>query len=213
MSIISLAQAILYGSIISFAGTLPPGNINVWVMNVAATINFRKALQFAIGVSVVEVIYLMITLLLLKGITANPALTFWFRIITAVFLLILSLQALRSFSRDSKPVAATSPRKFSTQNQFITGIFLSAINPLQILFWTGWIAWMAASGILKSNNSWYYLFSIGSGIGTIGALLLYTFVGFRMSGYFSKNGKKISLFMSAFFLLLALMQIRQLIIR
>jgi threonine/homoserine/homoserine lactone efflux protein len=213
MSILSLAQAILYGSVISFAGTLPPGNINVWVMNVAATVNIRKALQFAIGVSVVEVIYLILTLLLLRGVTANPALTFWFRVITAVFLLILSLQALRSYSKNVKPIAAATPQKISTQNQFLTGVLLSAMNPLQILFWTGWIAWMVASGILKSNTSWYYLFSIGSGIGTLCALLLYTFVGFRMSGYFSKNGKNISLFMSAFFLLLALMQIRQLIIR
>ena len=56
---------------ISFLGALPLGSLNVSAMQVAVTENIKKAIQFSLGVALVEIIYVRLSLTAINWILAN----------------------------------------------------------------------------------------------------------------------------------------------
>ena len=72
------------GLFISFLGTLPLGTMNIAAMQISVSDGLRPAMKFAIGVLLVEIVYVRISLVAMNWIRKNQRL---FRILEWVTLL------------------------------------------------------------------------------------------------------------------------------
>ncbi len=62
-------------------------------------------------------------------------------------------------------------------HRFLLGIMLSAISPMQIPFWFGWSTVLFAKKVLQPKNSYYNLFIVGIGLGTLLGNCVFIFGG------------------------------------
>ena len=95
----SLLAIFFTGMLISFLGSLPLGSLNVSAMQVAITENTRNAIQFSLGVALVEILYVRLSLQGIDWVLANQQL---FYILEWVTVFIFILMAASSFWVASK---------------------------------------------------------------------------------------------------------------
>ncbi len=190
------------GLMISLSGSLPLGNLNVTAMHIAVANNTRKALIFAIGVTIVEMLYLGVALKSGSYLSSHQQLILYFRI--AAILLLLSM-AIASFLSAGKRAGKTKNPRLEI-NKFLLGLLMSLANPMPIPFWFGWIIYLIASSVLKSNLSEDILFITGAGVGTFIALSLFAYTGTRLSSFMKRHKKIVDIATASLFLMLALYQ-------
>jgi threonine/homoserine/homoserine lactone efflux protein len=62
-------------------------------------------------------------------------------------------------------------------HRFLLGVMLSAISPMQIPFWFGWSTILFTKNILLPKNSYYNLYIVGIGLGTLMGNCVFIFGG------------------------------------
>lgn len=201
MYIISL----LAGLLISFSGTLPLGNLNVAAMHIAAREGGRRAAWFSLGVSVIEMMYLGITLRAINWVLHNRE---FFSMLQWVAVLFLALLAIASFAGARKQEAkARNIIIDNSANRFLLGAGMGLINPVQFPFWAGWSAYAITQHWVMTTNTGYNLFTTGAGIGSMIALFIFIYAGKRFSGFMNSHQKQVQLGMGVLFTLMALYQL------
>jgi hypothetical protein len=85
--------------------------------------------------------------------------------------------AIGSFAAAMKPHAAKNVVLNNNINRYALGAMLSAINPVQIPFWFGWSTVLFTKNILAPKNSFYNLYIVGIGIGTLLGNFVFIFGG------------------------------------
>ena len=89
-------QAMLIGMAISFSGALPLGNLNITAMQISAHETVGRAILFACGATVVELVYLRITLAVIDNFSVQQSLFYAFRIVSVGVLLAMAWGSFRS---------------------------------------------------------------------------------------------------------------------
>lgn len=169
-----LIKIFFWGLIISFLGTLPLGTLNVAAMQISVQENIRNAIYFALGCLLVEMIYVRVSLVGINWVRKQKKLFRWMEWITLGIVVALAVGSL---------VAAMNPHQsknvilHNNINRFLLGVMLSAISPMQIPFWFGWSTVLFTKNILKPENSYYNLYIIGIGIGTLCGNFVFIFGG------------------------------------
>jgi len=87
-----------------------------------------------------------------------------FEWITTVLILLLSINSLIDAIKMEK-ISSIFPAE--ARNSFFSGMFLSALNPLHVIFWFGWSTILIERNILYTNQSNYNFYTTGIGFGTI----------------------------------------------
>ena len=144
----------LWGLMISFLGSLPLGTLNIAAFQIGLE-SIANAIYFSFGSLFVEMIYVRISLVGINWVSKQVKLMRVMQWIT--FAIILAL-AIGSFISASQPHSNNQ-----TQNEmlnlpihpFILGLFMSAINPVQIPFWFGWSTVLFSKKILEPKNNQY----------------------------------------------------------
>ena len=159
---------------VSFAGSLPPGTLNVSVAGLAANSSIVNATSFALGAVLIEVLLVRLALVALNKMKWYKKYAQRFRLFST-FLLVLfgcfSIAAgiqMRSFNV-SVPVVNNWP--------FMAGVVLSLFNPLHLPFWLGWSAVFKAKNLLKDDNGLYNIYVLAIGLGTMLAFASYALGG------------------------------------
>ena len=160
------------GLLISFIGTLPFGVLNLTAFRLAHQHGIQQAVLFGTGATLVEVIYIRLTLSGNAWIFRQP----WISKLTWVSIVVLACLTLSSFWNAVSPptVYATTD---STMSSLAQGFMLSAVNPLQIPFWLGWNSVMMSKAILHPDHRSDRLYLIGAVTGTWTGLLLFAVGG------------------------------------
>jgi threonine/homoserine/homoserine lactone efflux protein len=181
MSSYTYISALVAGLLVSLAGSLPLGNLNLSAMHISAQKGWKKAAGFSVGVVGVEVIYLALSFQIIVWIVSHHA---FLQTLQWGAVLILFLLAVSSF-RAAHSNAATNKNRMLDNDwpQWALGAAMSAVNPLQFTYWAGWILALSAQGILSLAPSTSALFVIGAGLGTLCALTVFIVVGNRFSGW------------------------------
>lgn len=156
------------GLFISFLGTLPLGTLNLLAARMAIEDGVGPAIWFSIGALLVEMIYVRLSLVAMDWIRRQEK---WIRVLEWVMIVVILLLAAGSFwsafhpyrgsFRGIAPGIGTAPIP-----RLLTGMFLSAVNPLQIPFWFGWSTLLSGKGILQSRRDQYNAYIAGIGLGT-----------------------------------------------
>jgi threonine/homoserine/homoserine lactone efflux protein len=207
----SLVKVFFTGMFISFLGSLPLGSLNVAAMQVAVEENVRNAVKFALGVALVEIIYVRISLKGMDWVVANQKLFHILEWATVVLFLVL---AVSSFLTARKTTAAKKNILLNNKmNRFWLGLTMSAINPVQIPFWFLWSTYLLSNKILLPSESQFNIYTAGIGIGTLMGFAVFIYGGRWMVQKLNAGKRTINLFVAVVFLVSAVIQLYRIMSR
>jgi threonine/homoserine/homoserine lactone efflux protein len=175
-------QAFLFGLVFSFMGSIPPGTLNICVLQLGIERRIGAALRFALAVSIVEYPYTWMGVQFEYWITTSPAVIENFQLMTAVVMLVMGVFSLWSVRK---------PTEFSKRfndSGFRRGIVLSILNPMAIPFWIGVTAYLKAQGWIDlSTTGLLHSYVLGTAVGAMVLLTLFTFLAGRLATYVQHN--------------------------
>ena len=169
-----LIKVFFWGMLVSFLGSLPLGTLNVAAMQISVQESAHNAILFALGSLTVEMIYVRISLVGINWVRKQKKLFRYMEWITVAIVLAL---AIGSFAAAMKTHPAKNVVLNNNINRYALGVMLSAINPVQIPFWFGWSTVLFTKNILAPKNSFYNLYIVGIGIGTLLGNFVFIFGG------------------------------------
>lgn len=193
---------------ISFLGSLPLGSLNIAAMQISITDGIRPAVLFSLGSLLAEVIYVRLSLVAMDWIRKQQVL---FKILEWVTLVIVTVLAVSSFYAAVTPNVQKNVILSHTLNRFWLGLFMSALNPVQIPFWFGWSTVLFTKKILLPKNSHYNSYILGIGLGTLFGNFVFIFGGKLIGDKLSGNQHIVNWALGGCFALTALIQLWKLI--
>jgi threonine/homoserine/homoserine lactone efflux protein len=167
-------QIFYWGMLISFLGSLPPGVMNIVATQISATQGTGEAMIYASGSMLAEVIIVRIALAGMGWLIRSQN---FFRVLEwmTAFLLVAFSIACFVTARSMQELPGILPELVLPP--FLTGLAISAFNPLHIPFWLGWSTVLMEKKILSPQPHLYNIYITGIGLGTIGGFALFIFGG------------------------------------
>ena len=177
-----IIQVFLAGLIFSFLGSIPPGTMNLAVLQLGLEQKIKTALRFSLAVAIIEYPYAWIAVEFEDWITSSPVIIENFQLITAIVMTVIGLFTIWS---------ARKPSDFSVkfnESGFRRGLVFSILNPMAIPFWIGITAYLKAQEWIDlSTAGLLHSYVFGTSVGVILLLILFTFLAKRLSGYVTNN--------------------------
>jgi threonine/homoserine/homoserine lactone efflux protein len=173
-----LLQVFLIGLVFSFIGSIPPGTLNLAVLQLGMEYKIKTALRFSLAVAIIEYPYAWIAVVFEDWVTSSPLIIENFQLITAVVMTVLGGFTLWS---------ARKPSEFSVrfnESGFRRGIVLSILNPMAIPFWIGITAFLKAQNWIDlSSQILIHSYVFGTSVGVMILLVLFTFLAKKLAPY------------------------------
>ena len=201
----SLLTIFFIGMLISFLGSLPLGSLNVSAMQIAITENIKKAIQFSLGVALVEILYVRLSLTGIDWVIAHQQLFYILEWITVFLFIILAISSF--WVARKKNTATKNILLNNTMNRFWLGFTMSAINPVQIPFWFIWSTYLFSNKILLPVPSYFNVYIAGIGTGTLTGLAIFIFAGRWLLAKLHASQRIINIIVGIVFIISAAIQL------
>jgi threonine/homoserine/homoserine lactone efflux protein len=177
-----IVQVFLIGFVFSFLGSIPPGTLNMMVLQLGLERKINVALRFALAVALVEYPYTWIAVTFEHIITSSPAIVHNLQLWGAIIMTAIGVISLWTVRK---------PSTFSVklqQSGFRRGIFLSILNPQAIPFWIALTAYLKLQGWIDISTTWrLHSYILGTSLGAFALLSLFTFMANRVASSFQDN--------------------------
>ncbi|SHL18911.1 LysE family transporter [Flavobacterium xanthum] len=197
---------IFIGFLVSFIGSIPLGYLNLIGFEIYVKLGFNSLFLFLAGVIFVELFVIYLSLLFAKQLVSNKKLMKIIDFCAIFFLLIL---AYSFFASANQPIEQQGiVEKYATYSPFLIGVFLSAINFLQVPFWTGWNLYLMNGNYISivNKDKVYYIAGtlVGTFMGMLGLILILNTLAQNTSSF---SMYVIPVVIPFFFVVLAVVQI------
>lgn len=177
-----IVQVFIMGLVFSFLGSIPPGTLNLMVLQLGLEKKTRVALRFALAVAIIEYPYTWIAVQFQYWITSSPMVIDNFQLITAIVMSLMGIFMVWSTRRPS-----VFSVRFS-ESGFRRGLVLSILNPMAIPFWIGITAYLKVQGWIDlSSTLLLHTYVLGTSVGVLILLVLFAFLAKRLAGYLENN--------------------------
>jgi len=194
-------QYFFCGWVLAFIGVAIPGLVNMTVANQSMRYGFKSGVLACTGAALVIFIQAKIAVGFSHYLSVHAEVLTNIKILAILIFLVLSAvffyQALRPRSQQGKRTKA-SP--------FLRGIAASGMNVLNIPFYFTATAYLEARGLIIFRPYSGWIVAVGAGVGAFAILWIYAY----LAGYLTRHAPAISrganYFLSALFLLLAVVQ-------
>jgi threonine/homoserine/homoserine lactone efflux protein len=177
-----IVQVFIVGVIISFIGSIPPGTLNLAVLQLGMEQKIKTALRFALAVSIIEYPYAWIGVVFEDWVTSSPIIVDNFQLITAIVMTLIGVFSIWS---------ARKPSEFSVrfnESGFRRGIVLSILNPMAIPFWVAYTAFLKSQGWIDLSTPWLvHSYVLGTAVGVMILLIIFAFLAKRLAHYVKDN--------------------------
>lgn len=166
----------------SFTGSIPPGTINLTVLQLGLEEKVNIAWRLALAAALVEYPYAWLAVKFEKLITSSPAIQENMHLITAVVMLVFGFLNLRS---------AQKPTNFTQKlhaSGFRRGLMLGILNPLAMPYWIAVTAYVRSQGWIELKDMLAlqsYLFGVT--LGALALLIVLIYLGKRVALSFQSN--------------------------
>lgn len=155
------------GFFFSFIGSIPPGTLNVSILQLALQHKIGIATRFAFAVAVIEYPYAWIGVKFESWISSSPVVVENFQLIAAVVMTALGVLNLLPARQSNSEFA----QKFHASG-FRRGLLLSVLNPMAIPYWMGFTAYLKATGWIELPSAGLlHTYVLGTSIGALALLL------------------------------------------
>ncbi len=177
-----IVQVFLVGLIISFIGSIPPGTLNLAVLQLGMEQKIKTALRFSLAVSIIEYPYAWIGVVFEDWVTSSPIIVDNFQLITAIVMTLIGAFSIWS---------ARKPSEFSVrfnESGFRRGIVLSILNPMAIPFWVAYTAFLKSQGWIDLSTPWLvHSYVLGTAVGVMILLIIFAFLAKRLAHHVKDN--------------------------
>ena len=204
-----LVKVFFWGMLVSFLGSLPLGTLNVAAMQISVQENISNAIYFSLGSLLTEMIYVRASLVGINWIRKQKVLFKWMEWITLGIVLAL---AAGSFIAATHEHHAKNVILNNDMHRFFLGLLLSSISPMQIPFWFGWSTVLFSKNILQPKNSFYNLYIIGIGLGTLMGNCVFIFGGKYIVDKLDTNQNILNWVIGGIFALTAIIQLARILL-
>lgn len=190
------------GILIGFYGYLFPGNINLMVVHLYASKQYKLLWLMLLLIVLFETLYCAGSLYFLRSLQTN---TKWYSIIELISFILILIMGLWMVFENKKDAKTTQ------QNTLYRGIFSMIVHPQQIPFWI--VAGVLLNGLIQfdTNLSSLLPFILCNAIGTLLVMVSYMFLGNKLISYFKLNLAQINKVMGSFYVLLAVYHLIKLV--
>jgi threonine/homoserine/homoserine lactone efflux protein len=154
------------GLIANFIGYIPPGNINLTLVQITVNRGIKQALQFITAFSCVEFIFTWTIMHAAKWLSSQVKLD---TIIDWVMVILFGILGVVTWMHRNKPPKT----KYSQHSSIKYGILLGFINPMQIPFWMVTGTYLITHQWILFGRTDLIVFSLGSACGAFLALFLF----------------------------------------
>ncbi|MFN8250120.1 MAG: LysE family transporter [Ferruginibacter sp.] len=200
-----LVRIFFWGLIISFLGSLPLGTLNVAAMQIGIQESIRDAIYFSIGSLLVEMIYVRISLVGIDWVRKQEKLMKVMEWITLGIVLALAIGSFAAAMKEGGK--AQNVFLNNKMHRFLLGMFMCAINPVQIPFWFGWSTVLFTKKVLEPVKSQYNSYIIGIGIGTLLGNCVFIFGGKLLVEGIHNSEQYLNWVIGSIFLVTAIIQL------
>lgn len=197
----------LLGFIVSFLGSLTPSMLNMSALKASLERGKKAAFWLSIGVSFIVLIQVYIAVFITKIIIKNPMIIEWLE--KSAILIFIGLSVYFYFQSKKEKREETNEQT-TRKNNFVIGVILSVLNMFGVPFYCGIIASFDILGWMKFNQSSIWAFVIGSGLGTLGILMIYVYFSKiiqQKSGRFIKDINLVMSFLTGIVALITILKI------
>jgi len=164
------------GLAVNFVGYVPPGNINLTLVQIAINRGLKQAFYFISAFSFIEFFFTWFIIHAADWLTGQLKLDI---IIDWVMIVLFSALAIITWLNRKKPPTAD----YSKYDSLKYGIILGFINPMQIPFWMICGTYLIAHGWILTGTLPLIIFSLGSAAGAFLCLFIYS----RMANYIQRR--------------------------
>ncbi len=200
-----LFKVFWWGMLVSFLGSLPLGTLNVAAMQISVQESVTNAIYFSLGSLLTEMIYVRISLVGMDWVRKQKTLFKWLEWITLGIVVALAVGSFIAAVQNHEE--AKNVMLQNNMHRFLLGLFMSAINPVQIPFWFGWSTVLFTKKILEPKNSQYNIYIIGIGLGTLMGNCVFIFGGKYMIEKLRTNQNILNWVIGGIFALTAIIQL------
>jgi len=177
-----ILQVFFVGLVFSFLGSIPPGTLNLLVLQMGLEHKIRTALRFALAVSIVEYPYAWIAVEFEQLIMSSPAVLENFKLWGAIIMTTIGILSLWSVRKPS-----TLTVKFE-KSGFRRGFVLSLLNPQAIPFWIILTAFLKSNGWIDISTGWrMHSYILGTSVGAMLLLSLLAVSAHKVASTFKDN--------------------------
>ncbi|HEY9047574.1 MAG TPA: LysE family transporter [Ohtaekwangia sp.] len=166
----------------SFIGSIPPGTINLTIVQMGLENRMNIAWRFAIASALIEYPYAWLAVAFEKWITSAPVILENLQLLTAVVMIALGISGLWSVN---KPSPLT--QKFNASG-FRRGIILGVLNPLAVPYWLGITAYMKSQEWIDLSDGWrLQSYLLGVALGSLAILLVFAYLAKKIADRFQQS--------------------------
>ena len=162
------------GLLISFAGSLPPGLLNIVAVQLTDKRGINAAFQYAAGATLAEMLVVWFALTCINWFSNKKNLFALLEWLTVSVLLLFAAACFVAAYLMEDIGRVIPPFLFSS---ILTGFLFSLLNPVHIPFWIGWSNFLSGRGTLEQDRIQYIWYISGIGAGTLSGFLIYILGG------------------------------------
>jgi threonine/homoserine/homoserine lactone efflux protein len=181
------------------------GTLNITAMQIGIQESIKNALLFALGSLTVEMIYVRISLVGIDWVSRQEKLMRAMQWITLAIIIALAVGSIIAALHPSD--AAKNVVLQNNLHRTLLGMFMCAINPVQIPFWFGWSAVLFSKKILQPVSAQYNSYIVGIGIGTLMGNCVFIFGGRFLVKHIQNSEAYINWVIGAIFTITAFIQL------
>lgn len=179
---IEAITAFLIAFFFSYIGTIPPGTLNLTIIQMGLEHRERIAWRFASAGALIEYFYAWIAVEFEALITSSTTITDNFELITAVVMISLGIASLWTIKKPSK-----LQTKFS-ESGFRRGIVLGILNPMALPFWIAMTAYIRSQKWTDlSTNFELHAYLFGVALGGLALMMCFFYLARKVVSYLEGN--------------------------
>ncbi|HEY8400288.1 MAG TPA: LysE family transporter [Cytophagaceae bacterium] len=191
------------GMVVSFLGSIPLGTVNLKVIQTTINENVKAGLYFALGATLVELVYSWIALKFSGFLIENSHIDYWIQVGAIPAFLCLGIY---NYQKEHKAILEVE-QQVQKGKSFLNGIFIGLINPLQIPFWIAYGTLLLSNDWIINDDAYLNVFILGIVTGSYLLLAILAFTSQKISRRLKINGSNLNRLIGIVFILLACYQL------
>lgn len=199
---------LLWGFLVSFLGSLPPGTTNLLTAQLTAEHGYKVSTWFALGCMLSEILCVSLCLAVMDKISRSGRIMRtleWVSLLVLIWIIISSFATLKGVTIARLQF---SPIKASP---FFFGFVLMAMNPVQLPFWAGWTTVLMQRGLLKDDRHENIQYVSGIALGSIVASMLFIAFGQALTHWVAGKERTIQWVFLGMFVVIAAIQVTKIV--
>jgi len=201
----------------SYTSNIPPGFVNVKVIETSLFRGYRNGVKVALGAAIAELSYCAAAILTALFLRQFPILFYGINVLVAIVLIILAYKYFTGKSYAEQIEAAQIEFKDDNKkrNYHLFGAGVGFLNPQMFPFWFIFYTGMFMPSFTIDYRSSYYIFVIGAICGGFGLLWTYAFFAakYRRKIFDMFRRYDINKYVGWMFLVMAVIKIVDLVVK